>query len=156
MTSFLLVLQSNPSVLKERRHIPAGCGVGILVLHWQQCSAIFACPSVTQLCVTGAVWWSLWGCCPDVLKWHFFKWVNSKLPLPPFKVLWSTVLWHLSVGRCRCVSLGNNVLSHSFHTHCWFICGALNVYPVMCVWYYLEFPIQWFSLPWELKWNAPV
>lgn len=141
MTSFLLMLQSNLSVLKEQSsnelssHIPAGCGVGILTLPWQQCSAIFACPSVAQLCVRGT-------CSPVVLgvgllprhfEVMFFRWVNSKLSLPPFKVLWSTVLWHLSLGRCRYVSLGSYKLSHSFHTQCLSIHWALDVCAVMCV-----------------------
>lgn len=64
-----------------------------------------------------AVWWLL----PRHFEVTFFRWVNSKLSLPPFKVLWSTALWHLSVGRCWYVSLANCVLCHSFHTQCWFI-----------------------------------
>lgn len=150
MTSFLLMLQSNLSVLTERSrselssHIPAGCGVGILTLHWQQCSAIFACPSVAQLCVSGTCSSVVvgMGLLPRHFEVAFFRWVNSKFSLPPFKVLWSVVLWNLSVGRCRYVSLVNYVLSHSFHTQCWFRHWALNVCAVMHVWSYLEFSVQ--------------
>lgn len=138
MTSFLLMLQSNLSVLKERSrselssHIPAGCGVGILTLHWQQCSAICACPSVAQLCVTATcscVVVSV-GLLPRHVEIEFFRWVNSKLSLPPLKVLWSAVLWHLSVSRCRSVSLAKYILSPSFHTQ--LVCMVYMSFKCLC------------------------
>lgn len=144
MTPFLLILQSNLSVLKEQSrnelssHIPGG----ILTLHWQQCSAIFACPSVAQLCVSGTSSRVVVGVglLPRHFEVTFFRWVNQNF------------LYHHSrffgqqcsgtVGRCRYVSSGNYKLSHSFHTQCLSIHWALSVCAVMRVWSYLRFSVQ--------------
>lgn len=152
MTSFLLILQSNMHALKEqsRRELSRGShlcrmwGWGFdpsrktVQCHFFMsfCSSVVLCVSIICNCVVGGV-----GLLPIYFEVTFFRWVNLKLSLRSFRVLWSTVLWHLSVGRCRYVSLSNYILPHHFHTQCLFICWALNICVVLHVWSYLEFSI---------------
>lgn len=153
MACFLLILQSTVHVLKEqsrrglrrRSHLCRMWGWGFdpslqrAQCHFcvSFCSSVVLCMSVICSCATVGV-----GLLPIHFDVTFFRWVKSKLPLWSFQALWSTVWWHLSVGRCRYVSLSNCILPHHFHTECLLIRWGLITCVVFHVWSYLEFSIQ--------------
>lgn len=69
-----------------------------------------------------AVWWLVWGSCPDILKWCFSdEWTHNFLY--HHSRFFGQLCSDLSVGRFRYViTSAKYILSPSFHTQCWFIC----------------------------------
>lgn len=123
-----------------------GREVGVLPLRWKNPTWVLrvrlelsAALRIICSCVVVGV-----GLLPIHFVGTFFIWVGSKLFRWSCEVYWSTVLWHLSIHRCRCVSLSNYILMllHHFHTQSLFMPWALNTCIVLHVWSYLEFSIQ--------------
>lgn len=171
MTSFLLILQSNVHVLKEqnrrelsrRSHLCRMWGWGFdpslkaVQGHFcvSFCHSVVLCVSVICSCVAVGV-----GLLPIHFEVTFFRRVDSKLSLRSFKVLWLTVLWHLSVGRYRYVSLSNYVLPHavfvymlSFKYLCCFACVILSgiFYPIIFITVIIE--VKCFNIARLYLWN---